>query len=92
MYVTTYWALITRDLLIFFNTLWCTYKVVKINTAVGMADQEDMNAFLDFEMMLVSVLPHKFFINYLQEEKKTHLPYLQIIHLWKLYDFEASTL
>ena len=51
-----------------------------------------MSAFLDFDMMLVSVLPHKFFINFLQEEKKTHLPYLQVIHLWKLYAFEAQEL
>jgi hypothetical protein len=43
-------------------------------------------------MMLVSVLPHKYFISFLQEEKRSFLPYLQIIHIYKLYENEYQTL
>lgn len=44
---------------------------------------------MDFDLMLVSVLPHKYFIMFLQSEKPTHQPYLQIIHLYKLYVSEV---
>lgn len=47
---------------------------------------------MDFDMMLVSVLPHKYFVNFLQEDQRQHLPYLQIIHIYKLYLNELETL
>ena len=40
---------------------------------------------MDFDMMLVSILPHKYFILYLQEEQKYKAPFLNMIHLVKLY-------
>ena len=40
---------------------------------------------MDFDMMLVSILPHKYFILYLQEERKDKVPFLNMIHLVNLY-------
>lgn len=47
---------------------------------------------MDFDLMLVSVLPHKYFIKFLQEEKQSHLPYLQIIHICTIYLDESQSL
>jgi hypothetical protein len=43
---------------------------------------EDLNAFMDFDIMLVSVLPHNYFIKFLQADKKSYQPYLQLIHIY----------
>ena len=45
---------------------------------------------IDFDMMLVSILPHKYFILYLQEERKDKVPFLNMIHLVKLYSDEGQ--
>ena len=47
---------------------------------------------MDFEMMLISVLPHKYFALYLQQEKSYFQPYLKIIHIIRLYSEESQTL
>lgn len=47
---------------------------------------------MDFDMMLVSILPHKYFILYLQEEQKDKVPYLNMIHLVKLYSDEGQNI
>jgi hypothetical protein len=40
---------------------------------------------MDFDMMLVGILPHNYFILYLQEEQKYKVPFLNMIHLVNLY-------
>lgn len=47
---------------------------------------------MDFEMMLISVLPHKYFALYLQQEKSYLQPYLKMIHIVRLYSDESQTL
>jgi hypothetical protein len=36
-------------------------------------------------MLLMSIIPHEYFKNFLSSEKPNFLPYLQEIHLGKLY-------
>lgn len=47
--------------------------------------QADPNLLIDFELLLMSVIPHRYFISFLQTDKPNMLPYLQVIHLCKLY-------
>lgn len=53
-------------------------------SVVGYND-EDVQALNDFDLLLVSVLPHKFFQQYLENEKPEQQPYLSIIRIFKLY-------
>lgn len=92
-YVTqgTYWTTILRDVVTVAIIVWFTRQVMANNvTLQTKVNEEDINAFMDFDMMLVSVLPHKYFINFLQEDKMSHLPYLQLIHLYKLYNDDSE--
>ena len=66
--------------------LWYTRTV--LNAQTSLEQQDETISLLDFDMMLVSVLPHKYFVSFLQEEKRSSLPYLQIIHIYKLYENE----
>jgi hypothetical protein len=57
----------------------------KINQRFVGGDPENATALFDFDMLLMSVIPHKQFIRFLQEDMSQCLPYLQMIHLCKLY-------
>ena len=39
----------------------------------------------DFDVLLDSVVPHRAFSNYLKKEYPEMVPYLQMVHLCKLY-------
>jgi hypothetical protein len=82
---------ILRDLSTLLVITYYTHQVMKEGVQPKV-NEDDISAFMDFDMMLVSVLPHKYFISFLQEDKITHLPYLQLIHLYKLYSDEMEQL
>jgi len=82
----SYWLILIRDLSTLFVMLW--YTRIVLNAQTSLEQQDETISLLDFDMMLVSVLPHKYFISFLQEEKRSSLPYLQIIHIYKLYKNE----
>jgi hypothetical protein len=46
------------------------------------ADTKQLN---DFDMLLMSIIPHEYFNNFLQTEKPNFLPYMQEIHIGMLY-------
>lgn len=73
----TFWSLIMRDFGSLCATLWFTRKVDnQLKETEKKPAIDDIDAFMNFDLMLVSVLPHKYFLHFLQEEKKTHMPYL----------------
>ena len=49
-------------------------------------------ALQDFEMLLVSVVPHKAFSRFLTVEHPELIPYLQMVHLCKLFQDDQETL
>ena len=85
-----YWFILLRDLLTLSWICWFTRKVV--NAELSFEQQDETIALMDFDMMLISVLPHKYFVTFLQEDQSQLLPYLQIIHIYKLYLNELETL
>ena len=58
------------------------------------ADNRDTTkvALADFEMLLVSVIPYKAFTRFLTSERSELLPYLRMIHLYKLYQDDQEEL
>jgi hypothetical protein len=40
---------------------------------------------VDFDMLMMSVIPHEYFKNFLQSEKPDFLSYLQVFHICMLY-------
>lgn len=42
-------------------------------------------ALQDFDMLLASIIPHKYFSRFLREKNPQMIPYLQMVHLCKLY-------
>ena len=46
----------------------------------------------DFDMLLVSVIPHKTFSKFLHQEHQEMIPYLQMVHLCKLYQDDLEVL
>ena len=49
-------------------------------------------ALQDFEMLLVSVIPYKSFSRFLHKEHPEMVPYLQMVHLCKLYQDDQEML
>ena len=49
-------------------------------------------ALADLEMLLVSVIPHKAFSRFLNQDKPSMIPYLQMVHLCKLYQDDQEML
>ena len=43
--------------------LW--YKRILVNAQTSLEQQDETFAFLDFDMMLVGLLPHKYFVSFL---------------------------
>jgi hypothetical protein len=46
------------------------------NSQFSFEREDEAIALMDFDMMLVSVLPHKYFVTFLQEDQREYLPYL----------------
>jgi len=53
------------------------------------ADTKQLN---DFDMLLMSIIPHEYFNNFLQTEKPNFLPYMQEIHIGLLYTEDLNQL
>lgn len=49
-------------------------------------------ALQDFEMLLISVIPHKAFSKFLNAEHPEMLPYLQMVRICKLYQNDLEVL
>ena len=49
-------------------------------------------ALQDFDMLLLSVIPYKAFSKYLHQSHKEMIPYLQMVHLCKLYQDDNEVL
>ena len=49
-------------------------------------------ALQDFDMLLVSVVPHKAFSRFLTQEHPELVPYLQMVHLCKLFQDDQEIL
>jgi hypothetical protein len=92
--VITYWTLIVRDIVLVSLSLYYTRKTcTNVQLADKDAEQEDYNSLTDFEMMLTtSMLPHKYFAIYLQQEQPEFQPYLQMIHKVRIISEESQQL
>jgi hypothetical protein len=89
----SYWVIIFRDIMLAIIMIYYTNRSVAAFKASDKNNNEDdSGAFVDFEMMLVSVLPHKYFALYLQQEKPKLQAYLQMIHIIRLYSEEGLVL
>lgn len=88
-YSVTYWSIILRDLTALTTTMYYQLKVSRqtlyYSRLIDADDQEAKEALADFEILLVSVIPHRAFKRFLQEEHPEMIPYLQMVHLCKLY-------
>ena len=95
-YVITYLIIILRDLSVLGTMMFFQFTVSRKNlyyNRILEADQQEAKAALaDFEVLLVSVLPHRAFKTFLVEEHPDKLPYLQMIHLCKLYQDDHENL
>lgn len=49
-------------------------------------------ALQDFDQLLVSVIPHRAFSKFVHEEHQEMVPYLQMVHLCKLYQDDLEVL
>ena len=49
-------------------------------------------ALQDFDMLLVSVVPHRAFCKFLRTSHAEMIPYLQMVHLCKIYQDDLDTL
>ena len=93
MTVADYWVTIVRDVMLTLISVYHTNRAVAASEEnLVSADEGDTTAFMDFDMMLMSVLPHKYFALYLQQEKPGLQPYLQMIHIIRLYSEEGLVL
>jgi len=64
--ICKYWIIILRDVVLVLITVYFSRKVaLGQKLAIKNTEQDDASAFMDFEMMLISVLPHKYFAVYL---------------------------
>jgi len=67
-YTATYWLIIIRDFTTMLITIYFCMKVIRqqrISKRLVLGDNDGANALLDFDMLLMSVLPHKYFIKFL---------------------------
>jgi hypothetical protein len=94
-FTAAYWIIIVRDATTMLITCYFCFRVIRQQRMVARLTGEDndpTNALLDFDMLLMSVLPHKYFIKFLQEQHSRKMPYLQMIHLCKLYQDDLQNL
>jgi len=64
--ICKYWLTIAFDVVLVLITVYFSRKVaLGQQLAIKNTEQDDASAFMDFEMMLISVLPHKYFAIYL---------------------------
>lgn len=88
-----YWTIILRDLFCLFIVIYFQYRAsssqLYYSRLLDLDDKDSTRAALkDFEMLLVSVVPHKAFTRFLTTEHSEMIPYLQMVHLCKLYQDE----
>ena len=86
-----------RNSIVLFITLYYQIKVSRMNLYYSRlldADNRDTTkvALADFESMLVSVIPYKAFTRFLGTEKPQMIPYLRIVHIYKLYQDDQEEL
>jgi len=87
LFYSTFWIILTRDILITFTTVFFCWKVNKNfqeNPQFAHYESVDPSLLNNFEMLLESVLPNQFFTTYIQNEKPQFAPYLRVIHSFKL--------
>ena len=79
-YVVTYWAIVLRDASVLITTMYFQLKVSRQTLYYSRLIDADANeakeAINDFEILLVSVIPHRAFKKFLAEEHPEMLPYL----------------
>ena len=95
-YKVTYWAIILRDASVLSTTMYFQLKVSRQSLYYSRLIDADANeakeALADFEILLISVIPHRAFKRFLAEEHPEMLPYLQMVHLCKLYQDDQESL
>ena len=96
-YKLFYWMLIARDLLCLLVMVFFQYKAATSQQYFNrLLDQDDKDtaqiALQDFDMLLLSVLPYKAFSRFLHQQHPEMVPYLQMIHLCKLYQDDQEML
>lgn len=96
-YKIVYWLIIIRDitchLIMVLFQYQATTSQLYFNRLLDINDKDSTRiALQDFEMLLVSVIPHKAFSRFLHEEKPEMIPYLQMVHLCKLYQDDLEVL
>lgn len=88
-----YWLLIIRDISLVLTSIWYTHRALKdLQLMQKNTEQEEPNTYLDFEMMLVSNLPLRYFTRYLEKEKSDLQPYLRMIYLIRLISEKGQLL
>jgi len=96
-YKIVYWVIIIRDLtclaiLIIFQQKAANSQLY-FNRLLDLNDKDSTRVALqDFEMLLVSVVPHKAFSKFIRTEHSEMIPYLQMVHLCKLYQDDQEML
>ena len=92
-----YWVIILRDLVCLCIMVLFQYRAATSQLYFSRlldSDGKDSAklALQDFEMLLVSVVPHKAFQRFLSQEHPEMIPYLQMIHLCKLFQDDQEEL
>jgi len=89
-YKALYWLIIVRDfaclsVMVIFQCR-ADRSQLYFSRLLDLDDKDSARVALqDFEMLLVSVVPHKAFSRFLTVEHPEMIPYLQMVHLCKLY-------
>ena len=95
-YEITYWAILLRDTFCLICTMYFQIKVMRApqfySRLIDADADEAKEAVNDFEVLLVSVIPHRCFKRFLVEEHPEMLPFLQMVHLCKLYQDDQESL
>jgi hypothetical protein len=75
----TYWTIIIRDASTFAITLYFCFVVKRSENqhqTLSNLEAADTMQLVDFDMLMMSVIPHEYFKNFLQSEKPNFLAYL----------------
>lgn len=63
----------------------------KNNPSGATQDQSNPDSFNDFEMLLDSLIPLKFFVDFLESEKPNFIPYFCAIQVYKLREWDIRS-
>ena len=96
-YKLAYWIIIVRDFVCLCVMILFQYKAsnsqLYFSRLLDLNDKDSTKmALADFEMLLLSVVPHKAFSKFLNQEHPELIPYLQMVHLCKLYQNDHEEL